>query len=142
MSCEARNARAATAPAGLALVALLAGCASGGGAPASPAVASRPVITDQQRGWLSLADGGVHVAGDDTPLGLYVAGVIEGGRFVPEGDVLGQGPIGTPGTPGWLDLLEGGFHPRQDGREPPRPCVEGTLTADGAFSPASRRVTY
>ena len=141
MSCDARTARA-TAPAIVALAALLAACAGGGAVPASRAAPARPVITDQQRGFLSLADGAVHLAGDGEPSGLYVAGVVEGGRFVPEGDVLGQGPIGAAGTPGWLDLLDGGFHPRQDDREPPHPCIEGTMSAEGSFSPASRQVMY
>lgn len=143
MSIDVRSARAWATLCAFTAGALLAGGCAGGDATLAPAAASpRPVITDHQRGWFSLVDASVHLAFDDEPTGLYVSGVIEGGRFVPEGDVLGQGLIGAPGTPGWLDLLEGGFHARKDGHEPGRPYVEGTMTAEGLFSPASRQVAY
>jgi hypothetical protein len=143
VSSDERSARAAAGWTALALTTLITGACAGPGASAAPASTSaRPVITDHQRGWFSLADGAVHLAGDDEPVGLYVSGVIEGGRFVPEGDVLGQGPIGASGTPGWLELLDGGFHPRHEGREPGRPYVAGTMTAEGVFSPGSRQVAY
>ncbi len=123
-----------------ALVALAAACAHGP-ADRRPA-ATGPVVVDAQRGYFLLADGSVHFANEGDPAGLHVLGTIEGGRFIPEGDVLGDGPIGLDGSRGWLQLLDGSFYPMQAAGAPLTPYIEGAMTPDGGFSPTSRRVVY
>ena len=117
---------------------------SGPGYPLSPAPTGTPApaVLDSPRGYLWLADGTVHLASEGEPAGLFVAGSIEGGRFVPEGDVLGLGPLGATGTSGWLELLDGNFYTDGCGHEPLRPFVVGTMQTDGTFSPTSRQVIY
>src|SRR5690349_6012540 len=73
--------------------------------------------------------------------GPYVAGSIDSGGFVPEGDVQGE-LIVADGTPGWLELLDGSFSARQDGRTPRRPYVEGVMSHEGLFSPSAPEVHY
>jgi hypothetical protein len=91
---------------------------------------------------LLLADGSVHLTTEGEPTGLYVGGVIEGGRFAPEGDVLGEGPMEQAGAVGWLELLDQSFYAAQSGRAPVPPYVEGAMTAEGLFRPSTRRVAY
>lgn len=108
----------------------------------SPESAFGPVIVDAQRAYLLLADGTVHVSSEGAPTGLFVSGVLEGGRFVPDGDVQGEGTLAAPGIEGWLELLDGSFYSARSGRAPLRPYIAGTMGRDGSFSPSSRKVAY
>jgi hypothetical protein len=94
--------------------------------------------------WMSLKDGRLHRGLDEAPIGLYAAGDVEKTgdieRFVPGGDIEGQGPIGAPGTEGWLDLATGKFITSTEPKPPP-PFVEGTMTPSG-FSPKTRKISY
>lgn len=95
--------------------------------------------------WMSLKDGKLHRGLDEAPIGLYAAGDVEKApdgteRFVPGGDIEGQGPIGAEGTKGWLDLATGKFIAGTEPKPPP-PYIEGTMTP-GGFSPASRKIAY
>jgi hypothetical protein len=131
--------------AGLTLGALVSSCASAPPSHATlgPPVTGKPVVVAEGRGYLTLEDGNVHFDQDGTPRGFYVAGVIEGGRFIPEGDVLGDSPaVEELGTAGWLELLDASFYGAASGREPVRPYVRGTLSADGLFRPSERKVIY
>ena len=126
----------------IALACVVAACATTR-APADPASSRAGLAMDgSQRGYLLIADGSVHLSGEGEPTGLFVSGTMEGGRFVPEGDVQGDGPIGTAGTPGWLELLDGSFTVSDTGREPLPPYVAGAMTPEGIFSPTSRQVAY
>lgn len=94
--------------------------------------------------WMSLKDGRLHRGLDEAPIGLYAAGDVEkvadAERFVPGGDVEGQGPVGAPGTEGWLDLATGKFIASTEPKPPP-PYVEGAMTPSG-FSPKTRKISY
>jgi hypothetical protein len=90
--------------------------------------------------WMSLKDGELHRGLDEAPIGLYAPGDMEGDRFMPGGDIEGDGPIGAAGTPGWLDLRTGRFIAKGE-PQPPPPFIEGAMTPSG-FSPKSRKVTY
>lgn len=90
--------------------------------------------------WMSVKDGKLHRGLDEAPIGLYAAGDMEGERFVPGGDIEGQGPVGSSGTAGWLDLATGRFVPKTEAPPPP-PSLEGAMTPSG-FSPKSRKVAY
>jgi len=108
---------------------------------------NKPEVQTDSRGYMLLVDGSVHFASDGTAHGYYIAGTIEGGRFIPEGDVQGEAPAdddASPpsGTTGWFELEDGSFCSPTSGRGPARPNVEGVLSVDGQFHPTSRRVNY
>jgi hypothetical protein len=91
--------------------------------------------------WLSVKDGKIHSGLEDAPIGLYVAGDTEDGRFVPGGDVEGQGPSGdVEGEKGFLALSTGTFVAGTT--PPPPPWLAVTRAADGSYVAMSRRVTY
>ena len=60
-----------------------------------------------QRSYLLLADGTVHTFNDEAPTSAYVAGTLESGAFVPEGDVHGADLAAADGEAGWLELMDG-----------------------------------
>ncbi|MCA9552360.1 MAG: hypothetical protein KC933_20160 [Myxococcales bacterium] len=79
---------------------------------------------------------------EDIPDGLYVTGVQDGeGRFVPTGQVEGDGPIADMDAVGRLELSTTRYTDTLDDHPPARPYVEGALTDDG-FIPCSRTVVY
>ena len=133
---------ARAAPVALAVIATLA-CAAlllvacpKAGADAATTATAAPSPT----WWMSLKDGKLHRGLDEAPIGLYAAGDVEAERFVPGGDIEGQGPIGAEGTAGWLDLATGKFIAHSE-PQPPPPYLEGAMTPSG-FSPKSRKVVY
>ncbi len=73
---------------------------------------------------------------------LYVLGQQEGERFVPQGNVQGDGPLGQAGSSGWLELATGSFQGDQTARPPFPPYVRGFKTPQGDFRPSSRVVVY
>jgi hypothetical protein len=115
----------------------LAACPKAGTDPAATTATAAP----SPAWWLSFKDGKLHRGLDEAPIGLYAGGDMEGERFVPGGDIEGQGPVGSAtGAEGWLDLATGRFIAKGE-PQPPPPYVEGTLTASG-FQPRSRRIAY
>lgn len=126
-----------------AVVVAIAGC------PATPQPTVRPPIEQvasapatEQRGYLLLRDGSLHVD-DGAPIsGLYVRGVLRDGRLAASGNVEGDGPLGDAGQPGWLELADGSFHGDQTARVPFKPYLRGYRTPDGEFRPATRTVVY
>ncbi len=106
----------------------------------APGMTGMPV--NSPRAFMTLADGSIHLAAEGEPSGLYVKGVVEAGRFVPEGEILGEGQLAAEGAAGWLELLDGNFYSEEAGREPMRPYVEGAMDIDGVFRPTTRRVVY
>jgi len=77
------------------------------------------------------------------PEGLHVAGKVADSRYLPEGDVQGEGPIGAAGgSPGWVELFDQSYHGAQTSRPPFPPYIEGVLTNDQGFVPSSRTVRY
>jgi hypothetical protein len=74
--------------------------------------------------------------------GLFVAGTRDGERFLPTGDVQGEGPLGEAGTSGWLELGPRQFQPDRTARPPFPPYLKGYLTPRGEFRPSSRTVRY
>jgi hypothetical protein len=83
------------------------------------------------------------VVQETPPEGLYVAGKVAKSRYLPEGEVMGEGPIGAAGgAPGWLELMDQGFHGAQTSRPPFPPYIEGVMTNDQGFVPSSRQVHY
>jgi hypothetical protein len=93
-------------------------------------------------GYEQLADGSIHAQADGPQAGFFIRGAISGRKFLPEGDVQGEGEFGKSGQPGWLELRVGSFHPAQEARAPVRPYIEGHRASDGKFRPDSRKVTY
>lgn len=87
-----------------------------------------------------MKDGKLHRGLDEAPIGLYAAGDMEGERFVPGGDIEGQGPLGSNGSDGWLDLATGRFISKGE-PQPIAPYIEGAMTPSG-FSPRSRKIAY
>lgn len=120
----------------VALLALVVGCPKAGTDPAATTATAAP----SPSWWMSLKDGKLHRGIDEAPIGLYAAGTMEGERFLPGGDIEGQGPIGESGNEGWLDLATGKFIAKGE-PQPPPPFIEGAMTPSG-FSPKSRKVTY
>lgn len=124
----------------VALVAALAtttlACPQAGTDPAATTATAAP----SPAWWMSVKDGKLHRGLDEAPIGLYAAGDMEGERFVPGGDIEGQGPVNSSGTEGWLDLTTGRFVPKTEA-QPPSPYLEGAMTPSG-FSPKSRKVAY
>lgn len=96
-------------------------------------------VTQPSQAFLELASGKVVAV---APQGLHVRGAMEGGVFVPEGDVLGEGPLGEAGQPGWLELASGQFLPDFTARPPFPPYLKGYRTPQGEFRPSSRTVIY
>ena len=124
----------------LALVAVIVaaglGCPKAGTDPAATTATAAP----SPAWWMSMKDGKLHRGLDEAPIGLYLAGDLAGDRFVPGGDIEGQGPVTTEGTAAWLDLATGHFI-NEGEPPPPPPYVEGSMTKNG-FSPKSRSVSY
>jgi len=89
-----------------------------------------------------LADGTLHTDSGKAPVGFFVSGRLDGNRFLPEGDIQGNGKLGTEGHPGWMELSDGSFHGDQTGRSPFPPYVKGFMGADGTFRPSSRSVFH
>ncbi|MCC7075405.1 MAG: hypothetical protein IT383_29100 [Deltaproteobacteria bacterium] len=113
----------------------LAGCPKAGAdAPTTATAAPSPTW------WMSLSDGKLHRGLDEAPVGLYLGGEHDGERFVPGGDIEGNGAIGAKGEPAVLELSSGRMVKGSEPRPAP-PLVDGALTADG-FSPSSRKVRY
>ncbi|MBN2361214.1 MAG: hypothetical protein JXR83_17295 [Deltaproteobacteria bacterium] len=140
------------AAAALILSAVLASCRGPAAPAARPAVdlaASAPATTAassatplEQRGYLLLRDGSLHID-DGTPIaGLHVRGTLRAGRLQPAGGVEGEGPLGEAGQPGWMELADGSFHGDQTARPPFRPYLRGYRTPDGEFRPSTRTVVY
>ncbi len=112
---------------------------------ASPPKAAAPAVAVDGPAFLLLATGQTQLQGSNEPVGLYVAGVIESGRFAPQGDVQGDGELageGEDGQPGWMELIDGSFYGAQTARAPTPPYVQGRMDAEGLFHPTSRRVVY
>ena len=112
------------------------GCPKAGTDPSATTATAAP----SPAWWMSMKDGKLHRGLDEAPIGLYAAGDMAGERFVPGGDIEGQGPVGADGAAGWLDLATGRFITSAE-PQPPAPYVEGAMTPSG-FSPRSRRVAY
>jgi rhodanese-related sulfurtransferase len=98
--------------------------------------------------WRRLADGRLFEGGRETATGLFVAGRLNGERFVPVGGVEGTGEFCAawqrrssrrPRT-GWLELRDGRRYPDSSPRDPESPYVHGCFGADGSFHPESREV--
>lgn len=71
---------------------------------------------------------------------FYVLGRKEGGRFIPVGQVMGEGSLATEGTtPGWFELSTGTFFRQQTAQAPVSPYVVGFMTPEG-FVPSRRDV--
>ena len=129
----------------VALATLVAGALGAGCPKAGTDAATTATAAPSPPWWMSLKDGKLHRGLDEAPIGLYAAGDVEEGpdgaeRFVPGGDIEGQGPVGAEGTRGWLDLATGRFVAATEPKPPP-PYVEGAMTPSG-FSPSTRKVTY
>jgi len=107
---------------------------------AEPSV--RQPLDADQRGYLLLRDGSLHVD-DGTPItGLFVRGTLHDGRLAAVGNVEGEGPLGEAGQPGWLELADGSFRGDQTARVPFKPYLRGYRTRDGEFRPSTRTVVY
>ena len=94
---------------GLGLLLAAAACAGQGPAaslPVEPAPGGEESpVNEATRGYVLFNDCSIHPDSDGAPSGLYVRGRLEEGRFVPEGEVQGEGPVGaSTGTPGWVEL--------------------------------------
>ena len=112
------------------------GCPKAGSDPAATTATAAPSPV----WWMSMKDGKLHRGLDEAPIGLYAAGDMEGERFVPGGDIEGQGPVASDGTEGWLDLATGRFIAKGE-PQPLTPYVPGAMTPSG-FSPSTRKIAY
>jgi hypothetical protein len=70
---------------------------------------------------------------------FYVLGHREGERFLPKGQVMGEGNLATEGTPGWFELSSGTFFRQQTAQAPVSPYVVGFMTSKG-FVPSRREI--
>jgi len=98
-------------------------------------------MTEKQKGYMLLADGSIHSELEGQPKGLFVRGYFQDDKFVPEGNIEGEGTLGASGHPGWMELFTGIFFGMQTSRPPFPPYVEGYMTPEG-FQPSSRQVVY
>ncbi len=73
------------------------------------------------------------------PEGFYVKGVMEGGRFSAQSNVLGIGQLATSGRYGWLELNSREFFPMESDQKANTPFVKGYITPQG-FVPSEREV--
>lgn len=89
--------------------------------------------------YLELASGKV-LRGGAPPSGFFVRGRMQEGRFIPEGDVEGDGQLGDSGMPGWLEVADGSFHGDQTARPPFPPFIRGVQSSSGEFRPTSREI--
>lgn len=81
------------------------------------------------------------VVGATPPAGMYVAGTVEQGTFVPTGKVEGEHPtVMGQGQPGWVELGDGSFHGAMEGRPPFKPYLEGTLYNEVGFVPTDPNI--
>jgi len=94
------------------------------------------------QGYEHLADGSIHSESDGPPTGFFVRGRIDAQRFIPQGEVQGEGKLATAGHPGWVELSDGAFYGDETAREPGRPYVRGYRTPAGRFVPSSKEVVY
>lgn len=70
---------------------------------------------------------------------FYVSGHKEGDRFIPHGQIMGEGALATDGTPGWFELSSGKFYRQQTAQAPISPYVVGFMTPEG-FVPSRREI--
>ena len=117
---------------GLGLLLAAAACAGQGPAaslPVEPAPGGEESpVNEATRGYVLFNDCSIHPDSDGAPSGLYVRGRLEEGRFVPEGEVQGEGPVGaSTGTPGWVELRDERFRPAMIARPTLPPYVDALL---------------
>jgi len=98
-------------------------------------------LKEKQKGFMFLADGSIHPELKELPKGFFVREYFQDDKFVPEGNIEGEGPLGASGHPGWMELYTGTFYGMQTSRPPFPPYVEGYMTSEG-FQPSSKRVVY
>jgi hypothetical protein len=70
---------------------------------------------------------------------FYVKGIIEDGKFIPKGNVLGVGELAKSGRYGWLELSSKEFFPMESDKKALTPFVKGYMTDDG-FMPSIREI--
>lgn len=73
------------------------------------------------------------------PSGFHVRGHVVDGKFVPEGQILGDGNLKAEGVPGWYEFSNAKFFPFHTAKSPKSPYVHGTMTPQG-FVPTSREI--
>ena len=99
-------------------------------------------MRDTTAAYLVLTDGSIHDGGSYPAASLYVKGTLDQGRFMPQGDIEGEGALGEAGQPGWMELADGAFHGDMTSRPPFPPFVRGFRSPQGEFRPKSRQVQY
>ena len=86
-----------------------------------------------------LKNGSICSGKEPAPKTFYVKGHVDGGHFVAEGDVQGDGSFASAGRPGWIEIPSGQFYSMETARGVVSPYVNGYMT-DGGFVPSSKMV--